>query len=166
MQNVSTAESSRIVYWEMITWKDQVFKSKLRSTVEIEQRQLPSHTQAYWFLTELRWPTDGTMTTFFSWKIFPLHVVNIFHMKKLFISWQISLSRQNVFADDKTFYFSWQNYFFWRETELCELLNTHRQQRAQTHKVQVRDYPPAPPLVIPKCPVYWLNLKHDYQCHL
>ena len=128
MQKVSTAESSRIVYWEMITWKDQVFKSKLRSTVEIEQRQLPSHTQAYWFLTELRWPTDGTMTTFFSWKIFPLHVVNIFHMKKLFISWQISLSRQNVFADDKTFYFSWRNYFFgerlnfvncWKRTGSC-----------------------------------------------
>ena len=127
MQNVSTAECSRIVYWEMITWKDQVFKSKLRSIIEIEQRQLPSHTQAYWFLTELQWPTD-TMTTFFSWKIFPLHVVNIFHMKKLFISWLISLSRQNVFADDKTFYFSWRNYFFWREIELCELLETHRQQ--------------------------------------
>ena len=79
----------------MITWKDQVFKSTLRSTVEIEQRQLPSHTQAYWFLTELRWPTD-TMTTFFSWKIFPLHVVNIFHMKKL-LSSDLSLCRDKTF---------------------------------------------------------------------
>lgn len=163
MQNVSTAERSRIVYWEIITWKDQVFTSNLRSTVEIEQRQLPSHTQAYWFLTELQWPTD-TMTTFFSWKIFPLAVVNIFHIKN-FLSRDLSLCRDKTFLLMTKRFISRDNItFLARDWTWWTVGNA--QAAAQTHKVQVRDYPPAPPLVIHKCSVYWLNLKHEYQCHL
>lgn len=127
MQNVSTAERSRIVYWEIITWKDQVFTSNLRSTVEIEQRQLPSHTQAYWFLTELQWPTD-TMTTFFSWKIFPLAVVNIFHIKKTFYLVTYLSVETKRFCWWQNVLFLVTTLLFWQETELGELLETHRQQ--------------------------------------